>query len=270
VEGGRDKNFSSQGKVNSSSRDDRGSRTAKANYEKSSKLLSSKSTQKSVGEVSSSSVVSSDASRHQAQVLALPNLQEVKKNPKTMPKLTEVVSNFETSTVNACGAASVDSPFITAALHRSEVGAVHSGEERATMEYRMKEYKTIVPDDEKALNVLVQAAPLTAEALQRQNDLLHQQFQEEVAARLLEYEEEREKALQEWSSSIFLKTRAWPENDEDFIYPEFEVGQPVVLENASATIDEVVVDESSNASESVVSAEQKYIYSSRYNNTFIY
>ena len=42
MEGGRDKNFSSQNKVNSSSHDDRDSRIAKANYEKSSKLFSSK------------------------------------------------------------------------------------------------------------------------------------------------------------------------------------------------------------------------------------
>jgi len=248
MEGGRDKNFSSQNKVNNSNHDDRDSRIAKANYEKSSKLFSNKNIQKSVGEISSSNVVSSDASRHQAQILTLPNLQEVKKNPKIMHKLIEMFSKFETYIVNACGTANVDNPFITAALHRSEVRTVHNGEERVTMEYRMKEYKTIVPDDEKAFNVLVQAAPLTAEALQRQNDLLHQRFQEEVAARFLEYEEEREKAFQEWSSNIFLTTRAWPENDEDFIYPEFEVGQPVVLENASATIDEVVVDENNKAS----------------------
>jgi len=248
MEGGRDKNFSSQNKVNSNNHDDRDSRIAKANYEKNNKLFSNKNTQKSVGEISSSNVVSSDASRHQAQILTIPNLQDVKKNPKVMPKVIEMFSNFETYLVNACGTANIDNSFVTAALHRSEVRTVHNGEERVTMEYRMKEYKTIVPDGEKAFNVLVQAAPLTAEALQRQNDLLHQQFQEELAARFLEYEEEREKALQEWSSNIFLTTRAWPESDEDFIYPEFEVGQPVVLENASATIDEVVVDENNKAS----------------------
>ena len=44
---------------------------------------------------------------------------------------------------------------------------------------------------------------------------------------------ESESALEKWSSSIFLKTRAWPENDEGFEYPELEVGEPVVVENVS-------------------------------------
>ena len=54
---------------------------------------------------------------------------------------------------------------------------MHGGEEKVTMEYKVKPYKTLVPDGDKVFNVSVQAVPLTAEALQRQNDLLHQQFQ---------------------------------------------------------------------------------------------
>ena len=51
---------------------------------------------KLVGETSSSSIVSSDASKHQAPVLVVPNLHEIKKNPKIMNRLIEMSSKFET------------------------------------------------------------------------------------------------------------------------------------------------------------------------------
>ena len=91
--------------------------------------------------------------------------------------LIEMYSKFETSLINSCGKANVDNPFITAGLRRSEVKAVHDDEERVTMEYKMKPYKPIVPDNEKVFNVDIQAVPLTAEALQAKSDALYLQFQ---------------------------------------------------------------------------------------------
>jgi hypothetical protein len=249
LEGGRDYQISSQKKVNNNSSDDKSSKIATASYEKNNnKIFKTKTyNQKSVETNVSQYITSSDAFKHQA-LITVPNLQEIKKNPKLISRLIDSTSKWETSLVNACGTANVDNQFITAALHRSEVCVAVNGEQVTVMEYQMKPYKTKVPDENKVFTIDMPAVPLSAEALQRQNDELHLKFLEEEAARFFEHEEARELAYQSWSSSVFLATRAWPDGEEGFEYEEFQNGEPVVLTNAPATIDEVVIGENNQVS----------------------
>ena len=71
-DGGRDHEFSSQKKVNNNKDDDRSSKIATANYDKS-KLFKIKNNERSVVETNTSSrIVSSDAIKHQAPILVVP------------------------------------------------------------------------------------------------------------------------------------------------------------------------------------------------------
>ena len=103
----------------------------------------------------------------------------------------EAFRKCETHLVTECSKSSIDNPYLTAALHRSEVITQLDGTTKITMEYRAKPYNTTVEDENMIFNVDVQAVPLNANTLRIHNERNLLKFHEQEAVRYLEYEENK-------------------------------------------------------------------------------